>query len=303
MRLIFCICAVLCFVMTNYSCHKENQGSTANAAESDSIYIKSIIVIDTAWFGDRDTLFKFYFEYDGSKRISQLKEFGSYDRPTNLFWFKSDVKFTYFGADTLPSVLYSRSSYYADFFDTVYLTYNNGTIIKDSSACGLQGSPPSFFRSNFQDIGGNRLQVMTIDSTQGFPSDMKTASSYVNWVGGNLISEKDTVWVHSMPGIYRLDNKNYIYDQHPNPLRRVLLRFPTTVNYSNWITMSNGSTYLKNFASSSVNNFLTEANSIGLNSIDIVTWNYTYRANGLPEKAIRQSGSAMYKFIYTYTAL
>lgn len=296
----FTIGAVLLICFS--SCQKEIVWKLNNRTQSDSIFIKSVFIIDTVSFGDRDTIFKFLFDYDDVGRISRIKEYGSYESMANTYRFQSDIKFTYLGSDTLPSVLYIVSSFNLTVFDTVYLTYNNGVIIKDSSAYGILGAPASFVLFSFRELGNNRIQGSYIDSTIGVSALRNNVNSSINWQSGNLLSEKDT-FIYTMPVSSFIEDKEYTYDQKPNPLRKALLNFPMIAYYStnsNSLTMAQGCWYLKSFFTKSVNNILTETRNPGN---EVTTWDYTYKPNGLPKKAIRYRGGTMYKFIYNYINL
>jgi hypothetical protein len=279
------------------SCQKELNGDLNNKTQSDSIYIKSVFILDSLHPTSQDTVLKFAFDYDSQKRISRLREY-HYDNIANSIDFSSDVRFSYSGNDSMPSVLYAYAMYFLPVYDTVYLNYNNEKIVRDSSAYTTPGSPKSFVKFDFLRVSNNLYAGSYIDSVVGFQASGATLNSYVNWQNGNLIAEKDTI--HYTGGPDYIQSKDYTYDQRPNPLRKAMLNFPTTSFYFNTLTMAHGTWYLKAFANNSINNILTERISPGY---DLVTWSYFYTSNGLPEKAIRQVPGSIYKVCYYYTSL
>lgn len=279
------------------SCQKEIDFNSNTKIQSDSIYIKSFYILDSLRPPGQDTVLKFLFDYDNQKRIGRLREY-HYDYPVNPVNFTSDVRYSYAGNDTLPSILYSYAYYFAPVYDTVYLSYSNGQILRDSSAYGVPGSPRSFVRYNFQQVNSSSYTGSYIDSVVGFQATVKTVNSFVNWQQGNLVAEKDTI--HFTGGPDNVQSKDYTYDQKINPLRKAVLNFPITAFYFNTFTMAHGNSYLKAFVNNSANNILTETISPGF---DLVTWSYLYTSNGLPKSATRKVSGSVYKIYYYYTSL
>lgn len=166
--------------------------------------------------------------------MNRLREFHYF---ANAVDFTSDIRFSYSGNDTVPSVLYAYHNYSQPIYDTVYLNYNNGRIVRDSTVYGVSGSPKSFVKFDFLQVSNNLYTGSYIDSVAGFQSSEATVNSSVNWQNGNLIAEKDTI--HYVGGSDYIQSKDYTYDQRPNPLRKALLNFPTTVFFlilGQWLT-------------------------------------------------------------------
>lgn len=285
------IILLICFS----SCQKEIDWSVNNPAQSDSTYIKSVVILDSFVSSPNDTALKFFFDYDSQKRLSRLREF---HYVSNTIDFTSDVRFTYPGNDTMPSILHIISTYGSSLYDTVYLNYTNGKIVRDSSAYGFPGSPRSFARYDFSQVGNDLYAGSYIDSVVGFQSARSTVNSYVNWQNGNLVAEKDTI--HYPGGPDNFQSKDYTYDQRPNPLRKAMLNFPTTAFYFNTVNMAHGNMYLKAFVNSSSNNILTELNNPGN---ELTTWDYIYGTNDLPKQALRHRASSLRKVLYSYISL
>lgn len=278
-----------------FSCQREVIEDSQVQNQNDSVYIKSLVILDSFVLSANDTAFKFFFDYDSQKRLNRLREF---HYVSNTIDFTSDVRFSYSGNDTLPSVLYVYSIYSLPVYDTVYLSYNNGKIVKDSSAYGTPGSPKSFVKFDFLQVSNNLYTGSYIDSVFGFQASRTTLNSNVNWQNGNMVAEKDTIQYVSGPTYFQ--SKDYTYDQNPNPLRKAMLNFPTTGFYFNTTSMAHGNLYLKAFVNNSANNILTEIYNPGN---ELTTWVYTYGANGLPKISIRQRASRLRKVIYDYTSL
>jgi hypothetical protein len=277
------------------SCQREIDWGLINKTRSDSIYINSLVILDSFIASPNDTAVKFLFDYDNQKRLSRLREFHYVSNTTD---FTSDIRFSYTANDTLPSVLYSIASYNYPVYDTAYLSYITGKITRDSSAYGISGSPKSFVKIDFLQSGNGLYTGNYIDSVAGFPSSSISVNSYVNWQNGNLLTEIDTL--HFPGAADQIESKFYTYDQKPNPLHKALLSFPITAYYFNTLTSAHGNWYLKAFVNYSANNILTELYNP---SNELITWVYTYGANGLPKLAIRQRALSLRKVLYNYISL
>lgn len=294
--------AIIFIIIFFFSCGRKSGDILLPRTQNDSVYIKSLFVLDSSRSNYRDTVLKFYFEYDANKRISQISEF-RWEDATNNFKFSSEVNFSYQGLDTLPSMLLTTIRYNSVLYDTIYLTYSNGRIIRDSSAYGIPGSPKSYVLFNFRQLNNNVFESNFIDSVNGFVAYRERAYSFVNWQNGNLLSERDTFGFDTPPTGFA-QSMDYTYDQRPNPLRKAFLNFPSQPFNSRALTMAHGNWYLKFFANRSANNILTERYNPGN---DFVSWNYTYGSNGMPQKAIRYTGTAnswtsIFKVYYYYTS-
>jgi hypothetical protein len=300
MKTLITILIATCLVAGFSSCRRDVDESTNNIIQSDSGYIKSLIIINPQFPSPVDTLFKFLFDYDVQKRISRVREYSyEYNSTTQGINFKSEIKFSYNGIDTVPARLFVRATYNSSsWFDTVDLKYNNGMVREDSVTFATLGSPVSFIKFNFQELGNGSWTGNYIDSVPGHQATTHTMRSFVNWQNGNLVAERDTFYNSGVPGNFL--SKDFTYDQHPNPLKRAMLNVPTTAYHLNWVTSAHGNWYLRAFVNNSANNILTQLHNPGAY---YDTWTYTYRPDGLPVKAFRSNSGGVWDVYYSYTTL
>lgn len=277
----------------------KNESNTPDPAPplQDSTYIASMVMLSTS--PPRDTIIKTSFYYDAQKRLSRLSEVQySSTPPYNAIEFSGEIRYQYNGADTLPSLLLCRSVYltHPAWYDTVRLTYQNGEIIKDSSAYGAPGTPPAYKVMNFLRIGSNNYTATFIDSVVGFSAYRQELKAGVNWQNGNLISASDTMGT-------AISNYSFTYDTHPNPLRKILFKFLSpgfAWNYHGDPVF--GSWFLNGeFYAATVNNIVIERRPV---SIEVIYRQFEYLPNGYPKSMVSSlNGLPFSKVEFFYTSL
>ncbi|MEO8404958.1 MAG: hypothetical protein ABI480_10190 [Chitinophagaceae bacterium] len=193
---------------------------------SDSTRLKMIIGIDTAFANGIDTSDKYLFQYDASKRLTFIDIYEYEPGQAGVQYHDNEQRF-YNGTDTLPYkvVYYVDDHPTLDDIDTVYLTYQNGVIIKDSSiSVQGAGNPVRYIsvrkykllhgmliNANIYSLVGSSL-VLTDSITSG--------QTYLN---NNLVHQQDTLFGSGGNEIWDITRA---YDNHPSPLQRISLPFP-----------------------------------------------------------------------------
>ncbi len=299
MRFVGVFLILISLLIGDSSCQKEIKLQSPNSFK----VIKQIIVKDTSTPFSKDTFLLCNFSYDASKRLSVFEEY-SYV-PNNVLFSKTIFSHSYLGADTLPSTIFITYTQFSPsmpartVYDTLFLTYQDGVIAKDSSSSSdFYGLIYDVY--NFTKITVNHYKVKykTYHSVFGISQD--SFSVYANWVNGNLLREVDTL------GGFAINDFEFSFDNHHNPFRAAFPRIPTpTIRYNpSGDPFIFGPLYLKSFATSSANNTVTRKNNLFTN--ELTTCNYTYGPDGLPESALRtHSGAtgAIEKYIFIYMNL
>ncbi len=109
---------------------------STNTTLSDSIYIESIVELDSTSATDQDTVYIVRYQYDVAKRVAAKRTY--WDDGGGLALMDEQL-YTYNGTDTLPasSKLYTYDfigggAYHKD-TTTIWYTYSSGKLVKDSS--------------------------------------------------------------------------------------------------------------------------------------------------------------------------
>lgn len=288
--------SVFCILLTGCS---RNDGNTPDPVPpvQDSTYVAMLVMTSTS--PPRDTNIKIIFAYDGQKRLSKLTEYRySQTVPYNVIELAAEIRYQYNGTDTLPSLLLGRSVYLSapPWYDTVRVSYLNGEIRRDSSAYGAIGGPPAYKLMNFNRTGSSTYSATFIDSVAGFTAYRRELRAGVNWQNGNLLSASDTIGSAIL-------NYSYMYDTHPNPLRRTLFKFLSPGfgwNYPSDPVF--GSWYLNRlFYTSTTNNIIFEQGPV---ASEIYSRQYEYLPNGYPKRMIYYlNGLPFSKIDFFYTSL
>ena len=290
----------LAFVsITVFSCQPGVDDILPPVETNDSIYISRIVELDTLFPSGLDTSQHTTYKYDGSGRLSYAW-FGEYFIGKAGAELTDDYYYFYNGSDSLPFKVVNISGstgYSAGFtiyrYDTVFLFYNNaGVVVKDS------------LRSAGPDQVHDRTQVSTYTKINDalYRIDEKTITendvtvSFTNChlarVNGNLVSSKDTTY--NQNGINITSSELSVYDNHPNPLLRTALPYPTSRSHYNV------------FGESSINNLTRWQSrydygpSVGYDYLNI--YEYKYRADGYPVIRFTKDQvepSIIRKYIYT----
>jgi hypothetical protein len=218
----FSVLAVLVVLLLT-SCQQEPDDvilSPSPNTVDNSSYLKTIVSLDTSLPAGQDTSFVYHFLYDSQKRLVEIRGF---DYETGLT--EENEKRFYNGNDTLPYkvVFYlEETPPFADQIDTIYLTYQNGVIIKDSviQYSGTQRHTPIV--SYFRPLSANRWYISRYFQNPGGPVFKDSVVGNLTWANGNLISQKDTTF---QPLLNQWSSSAQ-YDNHPNPFYRYTLAYP-----------------------------------------------------------------------------
>lgn len=292
---------ILGLISVQGSCRRDNPDLPFTES-GDSTYIHSIVGYDSAVF-HIDTVIRIYFTYDNDKRINTVREEIYQSNTTNLS-YAVDYRYEYTGADTLPKKVFTKWINHLGTaipsYDTAFLTYDNDIIVKDSASIG--GAVGGFY---YYVINLTRTanQLYRFEGRDHDPSQNIWVSRrlFVNWVNGNLVQEIDSNY-HAATNTWYMNTANYQYDNHPNPLRRAMFRFPSH-NFRRSVNpfTAMGPHLLSAYWLNTTNNVTRDEYS-AINP-QVVNWTYTYRANGFPRTALRHYVNSYRKFLFHYTDL
>ncbi len=280
---------LVCSLVLFTSCQKEADWDLASPQTNDSLYIRKYIVIDTTLTPGADTVRIFDFQYNAQKRLSGFihtvyepgvpgpgRIRGSYT-----------YAYTYNGSDTLPGkitedfndILIPANNYK----DTVYYFYQGGTVVKDSS-----GDATEYFVDEIIKLSSTRTLLRQRNLVPPFGLSIDTTFIFTNWQNGNLLQQKDSLWLPLM-GFYDISDYTAQYDTKPNPFKRMLLPYSIPFNKDIY------GFSLEGIAPPTVNNIIFFDGDAGS-----LTTRYQYRADGLPVFSWDDDGA---KCIYQYTLL
>ncbi len=271
------------------SCQKENTGNPLPPPVIDSSYPSQIISLDTNYTTGLDTAYITKFSFDAQKRI-QLLVNEIVDNGVSYPASHSALEeYTYFfnGTEVVPYKLARKYTNYSPFqisYDTLFFTYSEGFVSRDSIPHGLDYE---VYELNKVNSASYRIRTKTYNNTTHSLS-IDTAYGHVNWSGGNLLTETDSTWIRGLNS-WSVINRSYSYDSHANPLSKFIIPFPVpTMVYFAYNSFNS-------FSTSTPNNLIHAQDNSG--STDL---SYTYNASGLPV-IIRQTGG--YKTILRYIHL
>ena len=202
--------------------------------ENDSIYISQVLELDTTYAPGIDTSQNTIYKYDASGRLSHVW-FGEYMRGAVGAELTDDYYFFYNGTDTLPQKIVhlsgskSSSTVLTLFkYDTAYIFYNNaGVIVRDSTVSAdedrvhTRTTVSTFTRITDGHYRTDKKMISANDVTTSY-----TNSHFVR-SGGNLISSRDTA-ITEDGDTDMIIIADATYDDHPNPLLRTSLPYPTS---------------------------------------------------------------------------
>ena len=190
---------------------------------SDSIYLKQYTELDTTLAAGSDTLLRAIISYDAQKRVVKVSEYDF------VFDELAEINYFYTGSDTLPykSIIYYEEIV-TDYRDTIFLSYSNGIVSKDSTisyditnniyfGTTVKLFTPGGTNTLVRDRGYFSLPTTTPDY------DMSGALLQTR-LNGNLIIEDDT----SFSGIRHSfrDHTEASYDNKINPFYRITVHYP-----------------------------------------------------------------------------
>lgn len=266
---------------------------------NDSTYLKMLVMFDTSFPSGLDTLTKYTFQYDGQKRVQLIKVF-EYDPGTAGYRYESYERRYYNGNDTLP---YKVDLYYDvltdPFTDTIFLTYQNGVVVRDSTHWSTTAGFGGISVISFTPAGNNRLLTVRKTRYSDGREQLDTIISIQNRQNGNLVSGKDSIWIDNlaMPIIH---DYQYEFDNKPDPFARLVLSFPYQ-NYEYQLSPLSLLPLIRN-RNNPTKETVVETNMVG--TFDFGSdYSYQYRADGYPV-VIRSNERTDYgKGIFIYTKL
>jgi hypothetical protein len=289
------VLAVFCVTIL-ISCQKTVDGALPPEVvnKTDSIYLHKLVVLDTTRPAGRDTVEKYFFTYDDSKRIVKVFSYWVGLRDS------SSHDYFYLGHDTLPFKIVDHSieDHGAGFFhyaDTIYYSYANGVVRKDSvlswnlTTGDIAHAP---YVAEYT-VSGNTVKKVSrnygVLSGRYALVESDTAAFDVTYAAGNLTSHTST---SSSPHDHFV---GATYDDKPNPLAKIFpARYPVFDSYlmADWYSQKNNPLRVE---------FQTDIYSPMDN--DLLT--YTYRHDNYPLTATYSSTmlSPYNKIVYLYTTL
>lgn len=281
-------------VLLLVSCQQEPDDvilSPSPSGVDDSTFLAAVVELDTTYPLGLDTSGISYFLYDSQKRLVQVRRL-YYEPGAVGGTLDSYEKRFYTGNDTLPYKLahYMEDAPTNDEIDTVFLTYQNGVIIKDSVLFYEGSQLSSTVIHRFKVLSGSRVSVTAHRRIPGQPDFYDSVISHQTWINGNLAAQKDTTFASPYWGF----NFSYQYDNNPNPLLRFALTYPMT-NY-----MHNIGDYSDFFARLSINNETGWSEEYTGGQLNHVELSYQYRADGYPLILRDKALGEPYKLLFIY---
>jgi hypothetical protein len=228
MKVIISFITAIVLVMFFSSCQKEIDWGFNNKPQSDSSYLDKLFVLDTTLPSGADTIEKIYFKYDNSKRLDKITDYfsvPSYDDTTIRQFFYSGNSITPF------KEVYHDFHLSVDHVDTIYYTFSNGIITKDSiiewylttsTPLGVQvkdyfsqGNSVIIYSRDYNFVSGNYVL---------FSSDTSTCTT--SFSGGNQLSQIRT------SGYSNFNEVQVSYDNKLNPFAKVFkIKYPYFGSY------------------------------------------------------------------------
>lgn len=283
------------------SCSREADWNSQEIVNIDSTLIDQIVVLDTTPI-QIDTLLKCKFSYDEYKRLHTYEE-NSY-LSNNFLYYKTTFRNFYSNSDTLPQIVFIKNVQYNNnipnsiSYDTLFLSYQDGFVVRDSSS-RIESGELGYNVYTFSRQSDWVFKVKYKIYAPGFGITEDSLAVFANWQNGNLIQEIDSL--NGAP----INDFRFSYDNKPNPFHKAFLKIPTPgVRF--WPLGDPfifGPLYSKFYATSSRNNLVSQRD-IYNNSIAPTSYNLIYGTNGLPQSAFRYISSAplsVQKYIYQYT--
>jgi hypothetical protein len=204
------------FVVGFTSCQREIDPSILNRPVNDSGYIKMFFTRDTTFISKLDTLEKFLFFYDASKRIKRV-DFYDYKPGVSGVQDFGFVERSYKGIDTLPyKVVFKGVG--SSVIDSTFIFRTNGIVEKDSTVTDNQTRIMSYYLwTSSERIIQRRLHYNAAGN------HVYTDSSLLirKWVTPSKLSSSDSIYngppnsvLFDFGLLYTTD-----YDNKPNPFK------------------------------------------------------------------------------------
>lgn len=219
------------FSLAFASCQKEieQQLSPRPQHMSEGSILDRYIEFDTTEVIGLDTISIFSFIYDNNNRISQINE-KWFDHGTLNVSVYTSTNYLYNGTDTLPGLVVKNSL--ANGFslvDSLFLQYNSSNMIsRDSGRKYEQGVLKSYFTFHYDEIAPWKYHVygVAFDIVSGTFMQTNEIALTRNFTNGNVTQSYDSVY-NSIPfANYSILQSSYLYDNKPNPFKKLALRYP-----------------------------------------------------------------------------
>lgn len=262
---------------------------------NDSIYIRTMVIVDTDAAPGTDTIEKYVFHYDGLKRLDSLEWYDyEWHAPDGTYIHNYEKRY-YNGNDTLPYKVMgthriSPGTPVNTF--TSYFQYLNGVVAHDSviEASGTNVFNPSLRK--YKLLGNGKFEQTDYAVPGSGPIySVDSTISVQTLQNGNIISQLDTSFNAMAYHNVKLIQE---FDSHPNPLRRITIPYMivTRAGFNNY-------PYLQRAV---LNNNETKTQRYVEGTIyDDYTTTYKYRADGFPVEAVETwDGDYHYRTTYTY---
>jgi hypothetical protein len=218
--------SALCLSVMLFSCQPEPVEELPEEPDTPTSSHGELLVyatLDTVYYPKGlDTITKYSYSYDGSGRVKKIL-LEDFDGSERLFWRTEER--IYSGAEKNPYKIVLLESEYPtapQYYDTIFLSYNNGIVVTDSSvkydslkqwlgATAIEhhfdassSRSKTFRRSYYHNWSGGPVRVL-----------WDTVVSRFSIVNGNIVSAADTVRTEF--GDERIDSYQYMFDDKKNP--------------------------------------------------------------------------------------
>lgn len=277
------------------SCQQEIDGSSGNniLTNSDSTYIKQLVVLDTHYVSGIDSFLRWDLSYNTDKKLARLFYTG-YDHvagPGRIMIYE-DLSYKYQGTNPYPEYIIDSVTDFSSptrrYADTTFFYYSNGVVVRDSTTAEYGGSP-YYTVNEFTSLGTGRYKLIT-KRPDLIAGGIKRDSThvFVDWQNGNLLKEIDSLWIPGL-GSWQVSTTTISYDAKSNPFRQLAIPYPAPVNENL------PSTGIQALFLPGKNNMIMKTDRSGTYIL-----NYEYNTGSLPKIARDQAGL---KIFYSYTAL
>lgn len=262
-------------------------------ATVDSTLVSKIIYFIEPGTGPEDTTEYTSFEYDSQKRTTLSVRV---EKDYSAVYSTETYRYYYNGNDTLPWKMtrQSRFNYYPEqnYDDTIFLRYQNGVVVYDSTVFYRQGSPTMHTaQSNTLVQRGDSIYIRWINQDmQGgelIVSEDRLLKVYARRSAGNLLELWSEARIYG--GHYSID-----YTTHPDPLRRTYVPFLFDYHAWEW-----GRAAYQNLPSRVLNN--DAPNPPGTGFWAWFKHDYEYRPDGYPLKeTVSTNSDESYFVLFQY---
>jgi hypothetical protein len=273
MKQVFGLAIIIGLFVTSFSsCQKEIDWSLNSKTQVDSTILIKYIEFDTTLTPGLDTMTVGTFDYNNSGRLigENIVTKDQNAPPTTTFPFFEKYTYLYNNNETLPyKVIVSHRSFLDDGYDTAYLFYMNGIVIRDSIRSRYIDALSNIYESiavNLYTNNGNNTQItqyrtQTLNPPAWPPPCPGTMNYQKTYVNGNIISEVGNYTDCSGIGT---SEANLVFDNRPNPAYPYRIPYPVLDGF---------------LAGTQKNNPVESWSSVG---IDWYKYSYTYRSDGYP---------------------